>query len=146
MCDEDNDVIEARYQELGKQLSTYADSFAAFSFVQGAAFSFLVVQNAAVACQLRLHWVIAGVCLVISGAVYVLLLQLCKRGEDKLLIPAIRGETIMSVVRGVRLVRLGLVLVATVGEIALVIATHCAKPFFDCSKAAGALMDITAKH
>ena len=59
-------------QELAKQLSTYADSFTAFSFVQGATFCFLLVQNVTVACAIRSKWSVAEVCLVIAGAGYFL--------------------------------------------------------------------------
>jgi hypothetical protein len=96
MSDQENSDSNAKEQELAKQLSTYADGFTAFSFVQGATFCFLVVQNAAVACELRSQWVVAEVCLAIGGAGYFLLLYLCKRGEDKLLIPAVRGGQIIS--------------------------------------------------
>ena len=77
---------------------------------------------------------VAEVCLAIAGAGYFLLLYLCKRGEDKLLIPAVRGGQIMGVVRMVRRLRFWIVGVATVGEMLLVIAAHFATPFFDCSK------------
>jgi hypothetical protein len=134
MFDQENVDNTAKEQELAKQLSSYADGFTAFSFVQGATFCFLVAQNAAVACELRLHWVVAEGCLAIAGACYFLLLNLCKQGEDKLLIPAARGEKIMGVVRMVRRIRLWIVGVATIGEILLIIAAHFAPPFFDCSK------------
>lgn len=134
MSDQENSDNNAKEQKLAEQLSTYADGFTAFSFVQGATFCFLVAQNAAVACELRSKWVVAEVCLAIAGAGYFLLLYLCKRGEDKLLIPAVRGGQIMGVVRMVRRVRFCIVGVATVGEMLLVIAVHFATPFFDCSK------------
>ena len=41
----------AQERDLAKQLSTYADGFTAFSFVQGATFCSLLAQNAAVACD-----------------------------------------------------------------------------------------------
>jgi hypothetical protein len=134
MSDQENSDSNAKEQELAKQLSTYADGFTAFSFVQGAAFCVLVAQNAAVACELHLQWIVAEVCLAIAGAGYFLLLHLCKRGEDKLLIPAVRGGQIMGVVRMVRRVRFWIVGVATVGEMLLVILVHFVTPFFDCSK------------
>ena len=134
MSDQENSDGNAKEQELAKQLSTYADGFTAFSFVQGATFCFLVAQNAVVACELRSQWVVAEVCLAIAGAGYFLLLHLCKRGEDKLLIPAVRGGQIMGVVRMVRRLRFWIVGVATVGEMLLVIAAHFATPFFDCVK------------
>jgi hypothetical protein len=68
MSDQENSDSNAKEQELAKQLSTYADGFTAFSFVQGAAFCFLVAQNAAVACELRSQWVAAEVCLAVAGA------------------------------------------------------------------------------
>jgi hypothetical protein len=95
MSDQENSDSNAKEQELAKQLSTYADGLIAFSFVQGATFGFLVAQNAAVACELRSQWVVAEVCLAIAGAGYFLLLHFCKRGEDKLLNPAVRGGKIM---------------------------------------------------
>jgi hypothetical protein len=134
MSDQENSDSDAKEQELAKQLSAYADGFTAFSFVQGASLGFLVAQNAAVACELRSQWVVAEVCLAIAGAGYFLLLYLCQRGEDKLLIPAVRGGKIMGVVRMIRRLRFWIVSVATVGEMLLVIAAHFAPPFFDCSK------------
>jgi len=134
MSDQENADNNAKEQELAKQLSTYADGFTAFSFVQSATFGFLVAQNAAVACELRSQWVAAEASLVIAGAAYFLLLYLCERGEDKLHIPAARGKKTMSVVRMVRRVRFWIVGVATVGEMLLVIVAHFAPPFFDCSK------------
>ena len=134
MSDQENSDSNAKEQELAKQLSTYADGFTTFSFVQGATFCFLVAQNAAVACELRSQWVVAEVCLAIAGVGYLLLLHLCKRGEDKLLIPAVRGVQIMGVVRMVRRLRFWIVGVATAGEMLLVIGAHFAIPFFDCSK------------
>jgi hypothetical protein len=134
MSDQENADGKAQEQDLAKQLSTYADGLTAFSFVQGATFCFLLAQNAAVACELRSQWLAAEVCLALAGAGYFLLLYLCKRGEDKLLVPAARGEKIMSVVQMVRRVRLWVVGVATAGEMLIVIAVHFAPPFFDCSK------------
>ena len=50
--------------ELAKQLSTYADSFTAVSFVQGATFCFLLVQNVTVACAVQSKWSVAESCLL----------------------------------------------------------------------------------
>lgn len=134
MCDQKNANSKTQGQDLAKQLSTYADGFTTFSFVQGATFCFLLAQNAAVACELRSQWLVAEVCLALAGAGYFLLLYLCKQGEDKLLVPAARGEKIISVVQMVRRVRLWVVGVATAGEMLIVIAAHFTPPFFDCSK------------
>ena len=134
MSDQESVGSNAKEQDLARQLNTYADGFTAFSFVQGATFCVLLAQNAAVACELQSQWLVAEVCLAIAGAGYFLLLYLCNRGEDKLLVPAARGEKIMSVVQMVRRVRLWVVGVATVGEMLIVIAIHFTPPFFDCSK------------
>ena len=121
--------------ELAKQLSTYADSFTAFSFVQGATFCFLLVQNVTVACAVRSKWSVAEVCLVIAGAGYVLLLYLCHRGENNLVgVPGKRGEKIKKIVPMVRKIRYGVVGVATLGEVLIVLGAHFSKPLFDCSK------------
>jgi hypothetical protein len=126
---------QEKEQELAKQLSTYADSFTAFSFVQGATFCFLLVQNVTVACAVRSKWSVAELCLVIAGAGYVFLLRLCHRGENKLMgVPGARGEKIKKIIPMVRRMRYGVVAVATVGEVLIVLAAHFSKPVFDCSK------------
>jgi hypothetical protein len=76
---------QEKEQELAKQLTTYADSFAAISFVQGATFCFLLIQNVTVACAVQSKRSVAELCLVISGPDYVFLLRLCHRGENKLM-------------------------------------------------------------
>lgn len=134
MSDQENAGGNAKEQALAMQLNTYADSFTAFSFVQGATFCILLAQNGAVACEVKSQWLVAEVCLALAGGGYFLLLYLCKRGEDRLLIPAARGKKIMGVVQIVRRVRLWIVGVATAGEMLLVIAVHITTPFFDCSK------------
>lgn len=122
-------------QELAKQLSTYADSFAAFSFVQGATFCFLLVQNVTVACAVRSKWSVGELCLVIAGAGYVFLLRSCHRGENRLIgVPGERGEKIKKIVPMVRKIRYGVVAVATLGEVLIVLSAHFSKPLFDCSK------------
>ena len=122
-------------QELAKQLSTYADSFTAFSFVQGATFCFLLIQNVTVACAVRSKWSVAELCLVIAGAGYVFLLRMCHRGENNLMgVPGARGEKIKKIIPTVRRLRYGVVAVATAGEVLIVLGTHFAKPVFDCSK------------
>jgi hypothetical protein len=126
---------QEKEQELAKQLSTYADSFTAFSFVQGATFCFLLVQNVTVACAVRSKWSVAELCLVIAGAGYVFLLRLCHRGENKLMgVPSARGEKIKKIIPMVRRMRYGVVAVATVGEVLIVLSAHFSKPLFDCSK------------
>jgi len=122
-------------QELAKQLSTYADSFTAFSFVQGATFCFLLVQNVTVACAVRSTWSVAELCLVVAGAGYVFLLRLCHRGENKLMgVPRARGEKIKTIIPMVRRIRYSVVAVATAGEVLIVLGAHFSKPLFDCSK------------
>jgi hypothetical protein len=122
-------------QELAKQLSTYADSFTAFSFVQGATFCFLLVQNVTVACAVRSKWGVAEACLLIAGAGYSMLLYLCHRGENQLIgVPGARGENIKKIVRMVRNIRYWVVAVATFGEVLIVLGVRFAKPVFDCSK------------
>ena len=69
MSDQENSDSNTKEQELAEQLSTYADGFTAFSFVQGATFCFLVAQNAAIACELRSQWKVAEVCLAMRGPV-----------------------------------------------------------------------------
>jgi hypothetical protein len=87
--------MNEKERELAKQLSTYADNFAAFSFVQGAAFCYLLVQSLPVACTLRSHWCVAEILLLIAGVGYYWLIRRCHRGEDKL--PRRRlGSTIPS--------------------------------------------------
>jgi hypothetical protein len=112
-------------QELAKQLRTYADNFAAFSFVQGAAFCYLLVQSLPVGCTLRSYWYIAEPLLLISWAGYFWLIRRCHDGEDRLIgaSPKI-GDTIGDVVLMVRNVRVALVFIATLGEMAIVIGAR----------------------
>jgi hypothetical protein len=132
---DEQDKYKEKEQELAKQLSIYADSFTAFSFVQGATFCFLLVQNVTVACAVRSKWSVAELCLVIGGAGYVLLLYLCHRGENKLIgVPGARGDKIKKIVPMVRKIRYWVVGVATIGEVLIVFGAHCSKPLFDCSK------------
>lgn len=121
-------------QGLAKQLGTYADSFTAFSFAQGAAFCFLLGQNTTFACVLWAKWGSAEACLALAGAGYLLLLYLCHSREDRLIPLGSRGEKIGRIVRTIRCVRFCIVGVATLGEMIIVIVTHCARPLFDCSK------------
>jgi hypothetical protein len=110
---------------LAKQLSTYADSFTGFSFVQGAAFCFLIVQSVPFACALRSNWCVAESLLFIAGACYIWLLRRCHRGEDDLIgVPANRGERIGKVVPVVRKVRFLLVVISTLGEMAIVVGAR----------------------
>jgi hypothetical protein len=132
---DEKDEERIKEQELAKQLSTYADSFTAFSFVQGATFCFLLVQNVTVACAVRSKWGVAEACLIIGGAGYFMLLYLCHRGENRLIgVPGARGEKIKKIVRMVRNIRYGVVAVATFGEVLIVLGVRFSKPAFDCSK------------
>lgn len=112
-------------QELAKQLRTYADNFAAFSFVQGAAFCYLLVQSLPVGCTLRSRWYIAEPLLLIAGVGYFWLLRRCHSGEDKLVgAPPEAGDTIGDVVLTVRRIRFALVIIATLGEMAIVMGAR----------------------
>ena len=119
--------MNEKEQGLAKQLSTYADNFAAFSFVQGAAFCYLLVQSLPVACTLRSHWCIAEILLLIAGVGYYWLICRCHRGEDKLTKAQPRSaDTIGEVTLMVRRIRVALVIIATFGEMAIVIgAAFC---------------------
>lgn len=119
--------------ELAKQLSTYADGLMAFSFVQGATFCFLLVQNVTIACAIRSQWQVTAVCLSIGGAGYLSLLYLCHRGENELIgVPGRRGQKIKKIIPMLRMIRYCVVFVATAGELLIVLAAHF-KPLFDCS-------------
>jgi hypothetical protein len=132
---DENDKEKEKEQELAKQLSTYADSLTAFSFVQGATFCFLLIQNMTVACAIRSKWPIALVCLIIAGAGYLRLLYLCHRGENELIgVPSVRGKKIEKIVPMIRKIRYGIVGVSTLGEVLVVLGAHFSKPVFDCSK------------
>ena len=91
MSDQENADSDGKEEELAKQLSTYADGFTAFSFVQGATYCFLVAQNAVVACELRSQWVVAEVCLAIAGVGYFLLLYLCSEAKTSSLFQRFAG-------------------------------------------------------
>lgn len=132
---DEKDKEKDKEQELAKQLSTYADSFTAFSFVQGATFCFLLAQNVTVACAVRSRWGVSETCLLIAGAGYSTLLYLCHRGENKLIgVPGARSENINEIVRMVWKIRYGVVAVATLGEVLIVLGVRFANPVFDCSK------------
>jgi hypothetical protein len=124
-------------KELAKQLSTYADSFTAFSFVQGAAFCILVLQSVTAGCLVRSRWYLAGPCIALAGAGYLLLISLCHREEDRLIgLPVTRGETIKKVIPVIRNTRFALVLIATLGELAIVLGAAFLSPAYDCASKA----------
>ena len=117
--------MNEKEQELAKQLSTYADNFAAFSFVQGAAFCYLLVQSLPVGCTLRSHWYVAEFFLLIAGVGYYWLILRCHRGEDKLTnAPPTSHDPIGEVILMVRGIRVALVIIATLGEMAIVIGAR----------------------
>jgi hypothetical protein len=120
-------------RELAKQLSTYADSFTAFSIVQGATFCFLSVQSERVGCALHSRWYIAEPLLLLAGAGYWWLLHLCHRGEDDLIgVPANRDEKIKNIIPVIRTTRVVLIAIATLGETALVIGAAFFSAGLDC--------------
>jgi hypothetical protein len=130
--------VDDKKQELAKQLSTYADNFAAFSFVQGAAFCYLLVQSLPVGCTLRSRWYIAEPLLLIAGVGYYWLICRCHTGEDKLLgASPVPGDTVGDVVIMVRHVRITLVVIATLGEMAIVIGARFCSPALERACALG---------
>jgi hypothetical protein len=120
-------------KELAKQLTSYADNFTAFSFVQGAAFCFLLVQSVPVGCALRSRWYLAEPLLLLSGVGYFWLLRRCHRGEDELIgVPGNRGDAIGNVVFLVRKIRFALVFIATLLEVAIVIGARFFSAGLNC--------------
>jgi hypothetical protein len=127
--------MNERELELAKQLRTYADNFAAFSFVQGAAFCYLLVQSLPVACTLRSHWCTAELLLLIAGLGYYWLISRCHRGEDRLArapstpsTPSTSDDTIGEVTLMIRRIRVALVIIATLGEMAIVVGARFFSP------------------
>jgi hypothetical protein len=107
-------------QELAKQMYAYADAITAFAFVQGITFGFVIGENPALALNVRQYWFFAVPIIAAMNWLFFVSVYLCHRAEDRLLgIPATRSEGIGVVVPKVRRMRLRIISVIGVGEIAL---------------------------
>jgi hypothetical protein len=120
-------------KDLAKQLTIYADSIAAFAFLQGVTFCFLIPQNVTLACSVRALWyVVATLIAAVSGG-YFLMVRRCHRAEDELIgVPDKRGEKIAIVVPLIRATRFWLIVAIGVVEIVVAIVVGLSPPLFRC--------------
>jgi hypothetical protein len=108
-------------KELASQMVKYADAITAFSFVQGTALALLVGQGGNIDTNIQSNWPVTLACILVSIALYIILIVKCQRAEDDLR----RSEPNPSgaarrAVALVRVARLVITCLTGIGEIALV--------------------------
>lgn len=90
-------------KELAKQLSVYADSITAFSFVQGIGLFVLMGHDLTFACNLVKQWWIAEAALVLATMAYAAIVYLCHKHQKPLLGQvSTEASTILGVIQKVR--------------------------------------------
>ena len=90
-------------KELAKQLSVYADSVTAFSFVQGIALFVLMGHDLTFACNVVKQWRIAEVALILATIGYATIIYLCYKHQKPILGEVSdKASAILGVIQNVR--------------------------------------------